>query len=109
MENSTSQTIRKRISNLGEGALFTINNFESVNSDNLVSRSEKQLIRVPRGKHSEKPMEVLYAIERMFPTQERIELFARHKPAHWDVWGLDVREEFGDIQNDDNLKKVVSI
>ena len=30
----------------------------------------------------------------MFPTQKRIELFARHKPKGWDVWGLDVREEF---------------
>lgn len=32
------------------------------------------------------------AIERMFPTQDKIELFARHKPENWDVWGLDVRE-----------------
>ena len=28
----------------------------------------------------------------MFPTQKRIELFARHKLENWDVWGLDVRE-----------------
>ena len=58
------------------------------------SRNEKQLIRKPRGEHSQKPMEVLRAIERMFPTQERIELFARHKPENWDVWGLDVQEEY---------------
>ena len=58
------------------------------------SRNEKQLIRKPRSEHSEKPMEVLKAIERMFPTQERIELFARHKPEKWDVWGLDVQEEY---------------
>ena len=55
MENSTSQTIRKRISNLGEGALFTINNFESVNNDNLVTRTlsrmqnEAAIIRVATG------------------------------------------------------------
>lgn len=56
------------------------------------ARNIKQLVRVPRGEHSEKPIEVLKAIEAMFPSQERIELFARHKPKGWDVWGLDVRE-----------------
>lgn len=58
------------------------------------ARNIKQLIHVPRGKHSQKPIEVLNAIEKMFPTQDRIELFARHKPEGWDVWGLDVREEY---------------
>lgn len=58
------------------------------------ARNIKQLVRVPRGEHSQKPIEVLKNIEEMFPTQERIELFARHKPDKWDVWGLDVREEF---------------
>jgi len=58
------------------------------------SRNEKQLIRTPRGIHSEKPIEVLQSIERMFPTQDRIELFARHKPKNWDVWGLDIQEEY---------------
>jgi len=57
-------------------------------------RNIKQLVRVPRGKHSEKPLEVLNGIEKMFPTQEKIELFARHKPENWDVWGLDVREKY---------------
>lgn len=54
------------------------------------TRNEKQMIRVPRGNHSQKPIEVLKAIERMFPTQEKIELFTRHRPDGWDVWGLDV-------------------
>jgi len=58
------------------------------------SRNEKQLIRKSRSEHSEKPIEVLRAIERMFPTQERIELFARRKYENWDVWGLDVQEEY---------------
>lgn len=58
------------------------------------ARNIKQLVRVPRGKHSQKPLEVLQGIEKMFPTQKKIELFARHKPEGWDVWGLDVREEF---------------
>ncbi|MCL1946131.1 MAG: MT-A70 family methyltransferase [Chitinivibrionia bacterium] len=55
------------------------------------SRNEKQLISQPRNKHSEKPIEVLKSIERMFPTQDKIELFARNKPENWDVWGLDVQ------------------
>jgi N6-adenosine-specific RNA methylase IME4 len=35
------------------------------------------------------------AIEKMFPTQDRIELFARRKTSGWSVWGLDVFEENG--------------
>lgn len=54
------------------------------------ARNIKQLVRVKRGKHSEKPIEVLQGIEKMFPTQERIELFARRKNKGWSVWGLDV-------------------
>ena len=37
----------------------------------------RQLIRSPRKKHSEKPLEVMRGIEKMFPNQDRIELFAR--------------------------------
>jgi len=74
------------------------------------SRKEKQLIRKARGEHSQKPIEILHAIERMFPMQERIELFARHKPENWDVWGLDVREVFEDNKKEENhYKMVVSI
>ena len=58
------------------------------------TRNEKQLIRTLRGAHSAKPSDVREAIERMFPNQQRIELFARQRPDNWDVWGLDVREEF---------------
>ena len=60
------------------------------------SRNEKQLISQPRNKHSEKPIEVLKSIERMFPTQDKIELFARNKPKNWDVWGLDVQNLCGE-------------
>ncbi len=55
------------------------------------ARNVQQLVRVPRTKHSVKPIEVLHNIERMFPSQKKIELFARHKPEGWAVWGLDVR------------------
>ncbi len=58
------------------------------------ARNMKQLVRVPRGNHSEKPVEVRKRIENMFPTQKKIELFARQKPEGWDVWGLDIREVY---------------
>jgi len=54
------------------------------------ARNVQQLVRSPRKAHSEKPIEVIQAIEKMFPTQERIELFARRKTDGWSVWGLDV-------------------
>lgn len=53
------------------------------------ARNIQQLIRSPRKAHSEKPIEVARAIEKMFPTQERIELFARRRNESWSVWGLD--------------------
>jgi N6-adenosine-specific RNA methylase IME4 len=54
------------------------------------ARNVQQLVRSPRGAHSEKPIAVMEAIERMFPDQKRIELFARKKFKGWDSWGLDV-------------------
>lgn len=54
------------------------------------ARNIQQLVRIPRGKHSEKPIEVLQRINLMFPTQTKIELFARKKQEGWDSWGLDV-------------------
>jgi N6-adenosine-specific RNA methylase IME4 len=57
------------------------------------ARNIKQLIRVPRGKHSEKPIEVLQGITKMFPSQKKIELFARRTFENWDCWGLDVFEK----------------
>ncbi|OGF21320.1 transcriptional regulator [Candidatus Falkowbacteria bacterium RIFOXYB2_FULL_38_15] len=57
------------------------------------ARNVQQLIKAPRKKHSEKPIEVMQAIEKMFPSQERIELFARRKTKGWSVWGLDVFKE----------------
>lgn len=57
------------------------------------ARNIQQLVRSPRKAHSEKPIEVMQAIEKMFPTQERIELFARRKTRNWLAWGLDVLED----------------
>lgn len=56
--------------------------------------NEKKFLSVRRGEHRVKHYEVRDSIERMFPTQDKIELFARHRPENWDVWGLDVQEEY---------------
>jgi N6-adenosine-specific RNA methylase IME4 len=58
------------------------------------ARNIQQLVRVARTKHSAKPEEIRTNIEKMFPTQKKIELFARTKPEGWTVWGLDVREVY---------------
>lgn len=55
-------------------------------------RNIKQFLSCKRGRHSEKPWEIRQRITEMFPTQSKIELFARTpellQPASgWDVWG----------------------
>jgi N6-adenosine-specific RNA methylase IME4 len=54
------------------------------------ARNTKQLIRAPRGEHSEKPIEVARNIELMFPHHKRIELFARQAMPEWSAWGLEL-------------------
>lgn len=55
-------------------------------------RNIRQLISVKRGAHSVKPMEVRHRIDKMFPTQSKIELFARGilEFEGWDFWGNEV-------------------
>lgn len=62
------------------------------------SRNVKQFLSVMRENHSKKPDEIRYRIECMFPSQEKIELFARKRISGWDCWGYDVEEEL-DIYN----------
>lgn len=54
------------------------------------ARNIRQMVKVPRGKHSEKPLEVIDGITKMFPDQEKIELFARNNYHGWDNWGLEI-------------------
>ena len=54
------------------------------------ARNVRQLISVHRGVHSEKPVEVINGITSMFPSQRKIELFARKNYAGWDNWGLEI-------------------
>jgi N6-adenosine-specific RNA methylase IME4 len=53
------------------------------------ARNVQQLVRVARKEHSQKPTEVIENITKMFPTQRKIELFARSRTEGWEVWGLD--------------------
>jgi len=53
-------------------------------------RDIRQIVSVPRENHSQKPDEVRHRIELMFPTQSKVELFARKKVADWDCWGNEV-------------------
>ena len=57
------------------------------------ARNIQQLISVHRGKHSEKPEEVIIGITRMFPAQKKIELFARKNHIGWYAWGLEIPDD----------------
>jgi len=56
------------------------------------ARNIQQLIRAPRGRHSAKPDEVRDKIFQMWPSQARIELFARKKTDNWEIWGLEAAQ-----------------
>src|SRR6185437_1094894 len=49
----------------------------------------QQIVEAPVGRHSAKPEEVRNRIDRLFPNQDRIELFARTRVTGWDAWGFD--------------------
>ena len=57
------------------------------------ARNVQQLVKSRRKKHSEKPIEVIQGIEKMFPHQKRIELFAKEKTEGWTAWGLDLTKK----------------
>lgn len=54
------------------------------------ARNVRQFISIHRGEHSEKPIEVIDGITRMFPQQKKIELFARRSYVGWANWGLEI-------------------
>jgi N6-adenosine-specific RNA methylase IME4 len=45
------------------------------------------VVEAPRTKQSVKPDAVAQMIENMFPTLQRLEMFARTTRPGWDVWG----------------------
>lgn len=54
------------------------------------ARNIRQFLSEMRGKHSAKPNEIRNRIEQMFPTQNKVELFARQNVEGWDAWGNEV-------------------
>lgn len=50
------------------------------------------VIKAPRGKHSEKPQIVYDIIEKLYPDDKYLELFARNpkKRKNWEYWGEEV-------------------
>lgn len=57
------------------------------------ARNIRQLLQIPRGKHSEKPEIAIDGITKMFPQQRKIELFARKNYNGWDSWGLEIPDK----------------
>ena len=55
------------------------------------ARNIKQFLAEKRTRHSAKPNEIRNRIFQMFPTQNKIELFARENHEGWDVWGNEVQ------------------
>lgn len=54
------------------------------------SRKVRQFFSEKRREHSRKPDEIRNRIEEMFPTQTKLEMFARTTSPGWDVWGNEV-------------------
>lgn len=57
------------------------------------ARNMRQLVSEMRTKHSTKPAAVRTRIDLMFPTQSKVELFARQAAAGWDRWGFEAPDE----------------
>lgn len=51
------------------------------------ARNIRQFLSEKRTGHSAKPQEIRRRIEAMFPTQRKLELFARAPAEGWTVWG----------------------
>lgn len=77
------------------------------------ARNIHQMVTIPRGKHSEKPLEVIDRITKMFPQQNKIELFARNNFVGWDNWGLEIPDSkieiITNIQNSDNQQMKLNL
>lgn len=57
------------------------------------ARNVRQMVAIHRGDHSVKPVDVIEGITKMFPEQDKIELFARNNYIGWDNWGLEIPDE----------------
>jgi hypothetical protein len=75
MEDSISQTIKERISRIEAGALFTINDFEDINNNSLITRtlsrlqSKDEIVRVAAGIYMN-PKRTRFGV--LYPTIDQI-------------------------------------
>lgn len=69
------------------------------------ARNVKQFVSWHRGAHSEKPEIVMDGITKMFPTQSKIELFARKNYVGWDNWGLEIPDKKVQILSQSELQE----
>lgn len=67
------------------------------------ARNIHQMIAIHRGEHSVKPVEVIYGITKMFPEQNKIELFARNNYVGWDNWGLEIPDKKVEIKTAEEI------
>jgi len=56
----------------------------------LADEGVQQTIFAPKQEHSRKPEAVQDAVDRMYPTATKLELFARRKRKGWKVWGDEI-------------------
>lgn len=68
------------------------------------ARNIRQLVKYPRGEHSQKPTKIIEGITKMFPEQKKIELFARQNYSGWDNWGLEIPDNKIDIPTEEELQ-----
>lgn len=59
----------------------------------LWDESIRNVILAPKREHSEKPDAVHASIESMYPTADKIEIFARRQRSGWHCWGDEVPAE----------------
>jgi len=57
------------------------------------ARNIRQLVSIKSTRHSQKPGEVRDRIAKMFPTQNKLEMFARKKYKGWNAWGNEVKSQ----------------
>ena len=56
----------------------------------LADEGVANVILAPKRAHSQKPEEVRDAIDRLYPSVSKLELFARSERPGWDAWGNEV-------------------
>ena len=68
---------------------------------------EKQFLSETKAGHSVKPDEIRQRIERMYPSADRLELFARQPYEGWTVWGLECDGETKIVRKSKGFKELV--